>query len=376
MKDDAGEYTCVATNPASEQFVTSSARVIIKVPPSVVVPPGDRAVRIAEKALLDCQFSGDPAPQIIWTKNGRPVALSDRIQKLDNGSLVIYDLLSSDAGHYKCIAINDAGTSEAQSILTVKSEPKFTIEPVAALVQLGESVIFDCAAEGVPEPTMYWWKGTQRLDTGGRVAVLANNSLRIVATQQSDVGLYRCFATNALGKTFVETQLDVVVHGGYSEWSPWGACSSSCGRGERLRTRTCDSPAPGNGGRDCVGPSTEYATCTMELCPVDGRFSEWSAWSECSKTCGQAVKKRVRECIQPSHGGRHCRGDTVELMDCLLDPCSKWGEWGAHGLSEWSAWSECSKTCGQAVKKRVRECIQPSHGGRHCRGDTVELMDC
>ncbi|GFO01498.1 hemicentin-1-like, partial [Plakobranchus ocellatus] len=122
MKEDAGEYTCVATNPANQQSVTTSARVIVKVPPRVIVPPGDWAVRIAEKVVLDCSVGGDPPPQIIWTKNGRPVKLNDRIRKLSNGSLIIYDLTSSDAGKYKCIAINDAGTSEAQSILTVKCE--------------------------------------------------------------------------------------------------------------------------------------------------------------------------------------------------------------------------------------------------------------
>ena len=68
------------------------------VPPRVIVPPGDWAVRIAEKVLLNCTVSGDPLPQIIWTKNGRPVALNDRIQKLDNGSLVIFDLLVNTAG--------------------------------------------------------------------------------------------------------------------------------------------------------------------------------------------------------------------------------------------------------------------------------------
>lgn len=65
------------------------------VPPRVIVAPGDQAVRIAEKAIIDCSFAGDPVPDILWTKNGRPVVFSERIRQLNNGSLVIYDLLAS-----------------------------------------------------------------------------------------------------------------------------------------------------------------------------------------------------------------------------------------------------------------------------------------
>lgn len=61
----------------------------------MIVPPGDWAVRIAEKVVLDCSVGGDPAPEILWTKNSKPVALNNRIQQLSNGSLVIYDLTVS-----------------------------------------------------------------------------------------------------------------------------------------------------------------------------------------------------------------------------------------------------------------------------------------
>ena len=57
----------------------------------MLVPPGNKAVKIAEKVVLECSVGGDPIPEILWTKNGRAVELSGRIQQLSNGSLVIYD---------------------------------------------------------------------------------------------------------------------------------------------------------------------------------------------------------------------------------------------------------------------------------------------
>ncbi|XP_076455301.1 hemicentin-1-like isoform X2 [Babylonia areolata] len=375
MQEDGGEYTCVATNPANDQQVSATARVIIKVPPRVIVPPGDRAVRIAEKVILDCSVAGDPPPEILWTKNGRSVQLSERIRQLSNGSLVIYDLLSSDAGEYKCIAINDAGTSEAQSIVTVTSEPNFLIEPKSQTVDEGQTVTFDCTAEGQPRPEMYWWKETTELESQGRVTILPNNSLRIVATQLNDTGLYRCFASNPLGKTFVETVLNVVVHGRYSDWGNWGECSATCGQGIHYRTRTCDSPQPMNGGRDCVGERRESASCQLTPCPEDGEWGNWQPWSSCSVSCGAGQRQRQRRCDNPppQPGGRPCEGDDVQTDRCNDGPCPIDGEWGV-----WEPWGPCSLSCGVGAQQRRRQCNnpRPQFNGAPCQGEEVQQQPC
>ncbi|PVD21525.1 hypothetical protein C0Q70_17323 [Pomacea canaliculata] len=375
MQEDAGLYECAATNPANDQRTTSVARVIIKVPPRVLVAPGDQAVRIAEKVTLDCSVAGDPVPQILWTKNGRPVTLSERVRQLDNGSLVIYNLLTSDAGQYKCIAINDAGTSEAQSIITVNSEPQFLIEPKSQTVDEGQTVTFDCTAQGQPPPDMYWWKETTELKTQGRITILPNNSLRLVATQESDSGLYRCFASNRLGKTFVETLLNVVVHGRYSDWGAWGDCSVTCGLGVHYRTRACDSPRPANGGRDCVGERTESASCQPRLCPADGQWGNWQAWSDCTTSCGHGQRHRQRLCDNPSPqpGGQPCDGDNWQVDLCMQRQCPIDGNWG-----EWAPWGACSQTCGVGQQHRQRQCNnpRPQFDGAECRGSGDESRPC
>ena len=42
------------------------------------------------------------------------------------------------------------------------------------------------------------------------------------------------------------------VDGGWSEWQDWGECSVSCGGGDQSRLRKCDNPSPLHDGKDCI----------------------------------------------------------------------------------------------------------------------------
>ena len=57
-----------------------------------------------------------------------------------------------------------------------------------------------------------------------------------------------------------------IVHGAWSSWSTWGACSASCGGGQARRFRVCDAPAPRDHGRPCVGASQDTQLCNMHTC--------------------------------------------------------------------------------------------------------------
>uniref|UniRef100_A0A4W4H5M4 Uncharacterized protein n=1 Tax=Electrophorus electricus TaxID=8005 RepID=A0A4W4H5M4_ELEEL len=191
----------------------------------------------------------------------------------------------------------------------------------------------------------------------------------------------------------------VPVHGGFSEWTEWGACSVSCGTGVQKRLRQCNNPLPANGGRHCVGSSSETRSCQGKPCPglqspsiLDGQWTEWSAWDECSHTCGHGNRTRVRMCSRPSaqHGGRACVGRAVEVMLCSIRPCpgehmtcwfrlslcpyvclSVAGNWGA-----WLPWSPCSETCGTGMQTRVRLCNNPppSFDGLPCKGADMQTQ--
>ncbi|XP_054842692.1 complement component C9 [Eublepharis macularius] len=49
----------------------------------------------------------------------------------------------------------------------------------------------------------------------------------------------------------------VATDGSWSCWSTW----STCTQGERTRTRQCNNPAPGSGGKPCAGAALETGSC-------------------------------------------------------------------------------------------------------------------
>ncbi|XP_066993774.2 A disintegrin and metalloproteinase with thrombospondin motifs 7 [Anabrus simplex] len=60
------------------------------------------------------------------------------------------------------------------------------------------------------------------------------------------------------------------VNGGWSEWTPWSDCSRTCGAGVAITERFCDQPVPAHGGKFCTGERRRYKVCNVEDCP-DGQ---------------------------------------------------------------------------------------------------------
>ena len=59
------------------------------------------------------------------------------------------------------------------------------------------------------------------------------------------------------------------VNGGFSPWTEWSECSKSCGWGHQSRDRECNAPEPSRGGKDCTafGDSNEIQPCMIVECP-------------------------------------------------------------------------------------------------------------
>jgi len=189
--------------------------------------------------------------------------------------------------------------------------------------------------------------------------------------------------SSTVGTTPMPSTFAAPVTGVYSDWSHWSLCSATCGGGTQERTRKCTFPKDTKGGVDCssLGPSLETRECNALLCPEDGGYSKWSDWSTCDVTCGGGVMQRYRTCDSPvpSNGGRDCTtkglGPTMESKACSLVACPHNG-----GYTDWTGWSQCDKTCGDGKKYRTRHCTNPppAHGGHDCSwfGDDREVSNC
>ncbi|KFM79347.1 Semaphorin-5B, partial [Stegodyphus mimosarum] len=174
---------------------------------------------------------------------------------------------------------------------------------------------------------------------------------------------------------------DAPVDGDWGDWSKWAPCSQikkdSSNDGCLCRQRFCDRPSPTNGGKKCDGISVQVTNCT-----VHGQWTEWSAWSACSQSCGVAIKMRRRTCGNPapSYGGHNCVGPERDEMYCATNPpCPVYTRLPIHGhWSEWNSWSECSSPCGGGIQTRERRCDDPmpQYGGKECIGCHQDFRIC
>ncbi|GFS46965.1 hemicentin-1 [Trichonephila inaurata madagascariensis] len=372
-KEDEGTYICLAQNAAGERKAAAAVRV--RTPPIIVDSSGVKSVKLKDTVVLDCLVKGDPLPNIIWIKNGQQLELNHRIQLITNGSLFIYNSSDQDSGQYKCVASNDFGLAEQVAELIVRSKPKFIIEPLNSIAAEGNSIQLDCRVYGEPKPTVTWTKDTLPLQKNERVVIFPNNTLKIAAVQMLDEGVYACISNNSLGSAVAEAEVIVQVHGKWSNWQDWEQCSSSCGDGRQIRQRLCNNPAPRNGGKTCIGISSEVKHCYEKPCPVNGEWGNWMDWTPCSLSCGVGVRQRSRICDnpKPQFGGSDCVGNNTEIDSCLLTKCPVDGSW-----SVWSYWQPCSVTCGEGIQYRTRECNNPApqHGGSFCYGESKESQEC
>lgn len=66
-----------------------------------------------------------------------------------------------------------------------------------------------------------------------------------------------------------------VVDGGWSRWSPWSRCDKRCGGGRSIRTRSCSSPPPKNGGKKCAGEKNQVKPCNTKPCGESTTSCVW-----------------------------------------------------------------------------------------------------
>lgn len=98
--------------------------------PDFVDVPHDLKVDEGDKAVLKVRVIGQPAPNITWLVDDKPVELSDRITVASDGDqheLVIHKAKLDDEGMYKCVAKSEAGKAICEVELLVEGKLRLKI---------------------------------------------------------------------------------------------------------------------------------------------------------------------------------------------------------------------------------------------------------
>ncbi|CAD5119244.1 unnamed protein product [Dimorphilus gyrociliatus] len=84
-----------------------------------------------------------------------------------------------------------------------------------------------------------------------------------------------------------------IPNSNWNSWRQWSACFPTCGANSKsTRTRSCRFSR----GKPCPGSHIQYRLCYEESCIINGRWGNWSPWTECTHSCNGGRKARYRDC--------------------------------------------------------------------------------
>uniref|UniRef100_A0A671YU68 protein-tyrosine-phosphatase n=1 Tax=Sparus aurata TaxID=8175 RepID=A0A671YU68_SPAAU len=170
-------------------------------------------------ASFVCQASGSPKPVVYWNKKGKKVN-SQRIEvtvEFDEGAGAVLRIqplrAPRDENIYECVARNSEGEVSVTAKLAIIREdllpfgfPSIDMGPQLKVVERTRTATMLCAASGIPDPEISWFKDFLPVEPGssqGRIKQLRSESvggaLQIENSEETDQGKYECVATNSQG---------------------------------------------------------------------------------------------------------------------------------------------------------------------------------
>lgn len=176
---------------------------------------------IGETSSFMYMVSGSPEPAVRWFRNEKPLEIAGRVaSQFDgrNGYLTISDADIGDTGEYRCEVTNENGSASSRAELVIakkSSKPKVERPMEDVSLYEGEEARFEVRFSGNPQPNIKWYKETTKIihgQGGGRYNLSQDGNtytLKIKDARVDDLGLYRCVASNDMGKVTSKAELDV-----------------------------------------------------------------------------------------------------------------------------------------------------------------------
>ncbi|GAB6028208.1 hypothetical protein CHUAL_002405 [Chamberlinius hualienensis] len=192
--------------------------------PQFIMKLKDITIPANYRMRLTCCVIGTPEPLVKWLKNGVLVDSAMGYREINDLGICVLEIprsSSNDTAEYTCIASNEHGETSTTGTLTVKDKPikQVEIDPtpprpvIDAKGKCGDSITMDCSVTGWPAPSVTWLKDEEVIKPSDRVStsdyVSGAHRLSIDNVTLEDSGVYKCVASNHLGKDEVMAAVKV-----------------------------------------------------------------------------------------------------------------------------------------------------------------------
>ncbi|XP_062602997.1 hemicentin-1-like isoform X5 [Saccostrea cucullata] len=276
--NDAGTYTCTATNTVG----TRSASVSLSVSgslPVVNIPQNSYSAITGQDVTISCSVSANPAATITWTfisTSQIQTQITTSTSKYTfnpsstNGNLIVRSTTTSDSGTYRCGATNAVGTvSDVATLSVTGSLPVVTIPQNSYSAVTGQDATIPCSVSANPAATITWtFISTSQSQTQITTSTSkytfnpssTNGNLIVRSTTSSDIGTYRCQATNAVGTSSDVATLSVT---GSAPSVNFGSSSYSVVTGNNVQLSCFVSATPAATGITWTFQSTGGGSLTI-----------------------------------------------------------------------------------------------------------------
>jgi len=212
-REDSGMFQCSASNEAGYTTAYTWLRVKTSIP-ILIQPPSNLTALDGKDATISCTAEGSPAPNITWFFNGGQISFSGRIQILEDGSLLIATVRSTDQGKYTCSRANEAGSVDGSAWLKVLVRTQIVQPPSDTKVILGHVAKIHCKVSsdsGVGYDIVWYHEGNLIDDKSShRINLDSDGTLQIAEARASDAGQYTCEVKSSGGNDRRIARLDVI----------------------------------------------------------------------------------------------------------------------------------------------------------------------
>jgi len=199
--DDSGTYACRIMMKESltvaHNLTVADSLTIKSIPVEGVL-----SVPLNGGAEFGCTVIGEAVSPISWSRDN--TRFRDGSYTLVGGAVSLVNVTLEDSGYYYCTTTDADGAVKAAQIHLQVVTPPYIVDVAGGSVRSGLGFLLEmtCTVRGHPAPKVIWYKDGEPLADSERMSSQQagpTNVLILQNFQDSDRGLYMCYASNSLG---------------------------------------------------------------------------------------------------------------------------------------------------------------------------------